>query len=457
MSTLDLAVMFPGEAINLSPPAAADAIDTLTQAIAPATLPDEWLQFLRTADGASAESFTLYAAQEIPLQTAGYKIWDAVPGAILLGTDGGGFGFAVVRGSKKTVYFQCDLAAPADATQHQYLGADATTFITLLIQSGTAGKMPKFPAPHMARPSKPKTQKKPKSGEDASNSPKVIYQTKGEVYSASWQHDGTQVIVASRDEAGMLPIETGTWKTGTAAYPPPPATFEVPPEPRAIATASDGSFDPAKASQAAAAWRTSPTERSDTPYGWRTASRDATKVAVIHAPAHHAYSGVWDVRDGRLLATLPAQQPPFHAVFAGDGTLLAIAAANTLRIYTTDGGSLIKEIPIQNVYWMRATPSGKVVIIGDQITVHDPATGQTLAQWPATGGPMNAAYAAEDQRLLIVYASGRLRLADLMTGKDLAETSAPAKLVETPALSPDGRHLLMTGYRAKKVLVWTLP
>ena len=78
------------------PPADAAALDRLRRAV-PVRLPRSYLAFLRRSDGGAGmvrgRSVKLLAAAEVHLYNDNLAVYRSMPGALLIGTDGGNCGY----------------------------------------------------------------------------------------------------------------------------------------------------------------------------------------------------------------------------------------------------------------------------------------------------------------------------------------------------------------------------
>jgi WD40 repeat protein/serine/threonine protein kinase len=170
--------------------------------------------------------------------------------------------------------------------------------------------------------------------------------------------------------------------------------------------------------------------------------------AALASSADDGTVRLWNVADGTVRHTLrhPEEAGP-HGVtcvaFSPDGTLLASASPEVVKLWNPNTGDLRRAIQV-HAYHVAFHPDRKTLLTANEAGVWfwDAATGQevtAIRSVPVAGySDNNLAFSADGRKLAIGCGDGRVRIFDAQTHKPLIEQPP---LLTAAAVSPDGRLL----------------
>jgi WD40 repeat protein len=159
----------------------------------------------------------------------------------------------------------------------------------------------------------------------------------------------------------------------------------------------------------------------------------------------------------RFVLPTPNSQPDL--AFSPDGTLLATGGyGNSVRLWRTSDGSLVRTIPTGNVEGglsVQFSPDGQLLAVGNRnafARLFDVTSGQELRVLPKPQ-THRMAFDPTGQYLAISYADGDLGLWRIADGKLLHDRSGVAEDLYHVDWSPDGKLLVTAGLKGK-ITLW---
>jgi WD40 repeat protein len=166
--------------------------------------------------------------------------------------------------------------------------------------------------------------------------------------------------------------------------------------------------------------------------------------------------GLWDVTTGRQVRRFRAGPPLALAVFSADGkALFAASPDGAILVWDLDSGRLlpVSADPSTAVRDLRFARDGKRLSgRADGFQVWDPATGREVHKLPEAPG---VSCLSPDETLLACGdKTGRIRLLDAATGREVRSWKAHGRLLWTLQFSPDGKQLISTGGWEPVIQVW---
>lgn len=170
--------------------------------------------------------------------------------------------------------------------------------------------------------------------------------------------------------------------------------------------------------------------------------------ALLASPSFDGSVGLWDVRSGGLVRSLPIAGQPCTTAFDRTGQLLAVGhLGGTVSIWLPATGELVQRIDDEEhrslgISAVTFTATGALVIVNrGLVRIWDPTEGVLRHRW-STRAPNGAALAAHPTRDLVAVADtgGDLRLID-SSGTTLGRTSGDGEVQMAAAFSPDDELL----------------
>jgi hypothetical protein len=174
----------------------------------------------------------------------------------------------------------------------------------------------------------------------------------------------------------------------------------------------------------------------------------------------------WRVADRRPVRALALKSAAFTprtvpAAFSPDGTRLAGAAEDAVRLWDSRSGQVLRRLPFpEPVRSVQFSPDGQTLLLcstGRSAQLWDVALARPKSA-PLTyrDGNIRAAAFSPDSRVVVTGCEGSALLWDAATGKRLGPPLAHLKAVTAVAFRPDGRALV-TGCADGAVLLWPVP
>jgi WD40 repeat protein len=178
---------------------------------------------------------------------------------------------------------------------------------------------------------------------------------------------------------------------------------------------------------------------------------------------------VWDVRDGRCIATFPGHCEiesfwwlcPVGAAFSPDGERIVVISGAVARVWSVKTGREVVVLEGHDSAIVRAvfSPDGTriLTVAGDGARVWDAATGVALAVLRGHGvSVIEAAYSADGTRIVTAAMGRTVRIWDAATGAGLAVLSGGRVGMECAAVSPVGGRIATWSTRGRDVGLWGL-
>ncbi len=177
---------------------------------------------------------------------------------------------------------------------------------------------------------------------------------------------------------------------------------------------------------------------------------------------------VWDVRDGRLVHTLPLKGGSYvnTLLVFGPGGRLAVALAPTgptakqagaVQVYDVDAGQELWHTPLPakaNPVGLRYTPDGGLTAVcADGAVLAWDMEGTAAPAGPARVPPQSLAVVSSDGKLLAGATGNGVHVWDVATGKETATLPSHSEAVEGLAFSADGKQLAAGGVNGT-IVVW---
>jgi len=157
---------------------------------------------------------------------------------------------------------------------------------------------------------------------------------------------------------------------------------------------------------------------------------------------------VVDAATGQAVTTVPLPRGADQiAPVAGGRVYVSSRLVNTLSVVDTEGaGSVVATIPVNQPFWIAASPDGQRVYAGteDSVLTVDTTTNAVLATVPV-GRRVRAITVAPDGGRAYVGVDETINVLDGHTGGKLGELRS-SKYVDGLAVSPNGRYLYAAGF-----------
>jgi WD40 repeat protein len=141
--------------------------------------------------------------------------------------------------------------------------------------------------------------------------------------------------------------------------------------------------------------------------------------------------------------------------FSGDGAMLASYGYDALRIWDPANGKELFRLEgvahgvLRKGASSVVSPDGKLsaeINPADTVQLKDRKTGKVIHTWCDTPYPISGVAFSPDGKRLAAAASGRVRVWDVATGKEVDPAPEHRDHIRFMALSPDGKTLVTEGY-----------
>lgn len=196
--------------------------------------------------------------------------------------------------------------------------------------------------------------------------------------------------------------------------------------------------------------------------------REVTAIAVtpdgsrVISASDDATIKVWDIAQGRLLATLSGHDGPVKAVVTDGKRVISASDDKTLRLWDLASGQVIKTLdrdyPLlgefvtpdddHTITSLGLSKDGRKLVCGakdNMIEIWDLETGARTATLDGHTAPVEAVAITPDGRAIVSGSSdGSIRLWDLASGKALSVFHKDGGRVARVAITPDGKRLVST-------------
>lgn len=167
---------------------------------------------------------------------------------------------------------------------------------------------------------------------------------------------------------------------------------------------------------------------------------------------------VWDLSNGQLVAILGNGQKITSAAFSKDATLIAVATASHIKIFSTRTGKLISAwaAPGVDVYSLEFSPDGTKLLSGDRqgnVILSEVSSGQMSERLSSGNMYYRAVFSPDGKQIASADQDGKVKIWDVASAtisKTLTGHTGVAKLI---SFSPDGR-LLATAGDDNTVRIW---
>lgn len=163
---------------------------------------------------------------------------------------------------------------------------------------------------------------------------------------------------------------------------------------------------------------------------------------VLAAATDQSSIFIWNVATGKRIRSYQHIHTTDFALSA-HGNLLAIAAHYQLEVYETDSDEEVADLPQNHQEILTAVaispqdPNLVATASATKIVLRNWRTQKEVRQWPLSGVHESLTFSPDGKQLGAVSASGRIRLWDTATGKDVIENRMPQ--VGTISMEADGK------------------
>jgi len=179
-------------------------------------------------------------------------------------------------------------------------------------------------------------------------------------------------------------------------------------------------------------------------------SRDG-KLLVVNG---HGFVKLWNVASGLNVRTLKGDYGPAH--FSPDGKKLALFSGNEIRILSLASGAEIRTIKSSgDLLSLGFSPDGKFVAgAGDVNEVWDVSTGQLAGVLEGPSNLIESSALSPDGKLLANNSDDVICLWDLANGQEARVLEGHTEIISEVAFSPDNRILASAGGNDKTIRLW---
>jgi WD40 repeat protein len=282
----------------------------------------------------------------------------------------------------------------------------------------------------------------------------------GEVYSVPFTPDGSTLLTASRDittriwdvtlagERDWLTVPGPSLRLGGVAFSPDGRTFAVPADPSGVTIreTETGDVEMELAGHDAVLW-----DLAYSPDGRLLAGSPGTGVR-FRAPENRTVP-VWDVRTGKLVASLEGHEDQVSAVeFSPDGrTVVTASFDGTLRSWDTATWRPMRESDAGgDAYGLAFSPDGRWLVAGigtyPDVRVYDAETFELRGRLEGHADYIQDLAFLGDDRVLSASGDGTVKLWDLSTLEEIMTLGGHAGPVTNVDVSPDGRLIATAGF-----------
>jgi WD40 repeat protein len=169
---------------------------------------------------------------------------------------------------------------------------------------------------------------------------------------------------------------------------------------------------------------------------------------------------LWNLSNGKIVANLGSAQTISSAAFSKDASLVAVAVASQIRVYSVATGKLvsISSAPGVDVYSLEFSPDGTKLLSGDRlgnVIVSEVSNGQVAVRLNGENMYYRAVFSPDGKQIASADQDGTIRIwqvASATISKTLIGHTGVAKLI---SFSPDGR-LLATAADDNTLRIWEL-
>ena len=165
-------------------------------------------------------------------------------------------------------------------------------------------------------------------------------------------------------------------------------------------------------------------------------------------------ASVWDLQARqRVLGPLSHPDVVIAAKYSAQGTRIATATPNSVRVWDSNDGRLLVDIPVNVPPWYNTGllwSSQHLFIVSDsRIKQFDPSTGLEISDWQVPDSNDSSCIALAQHGEFIAYATNRtVTVWDTSTHSQIGLIEHPQE-IRSIAISPDGRFLAIGGEGGK--------
>lgn len=167
---------------------------------------------------------------------------------------------------------------------------------------------------------------------------------------------------------------------------------------------------------------------------------------------------LWNLTNGQLVAFLDKAPIISSATFSKDATLVAVAAASQIKIYSTRTGKLISTLVASgvDVYSLEFSPDGTKVLSGDRqgnVIVSDVSNGRRAARLNSGNMYYRAVFSPDGKQIASADQDGKIRIWDVGSATIFRTLTGHAGVAKVISYSPDGL-LLATAADDNTMRLW---
>lgn len=161
---------------------------------------------------------------------------------------------------------------------------------------------------------------------------------------------------------------------------------------------------------------------------------------------------LWDISSGRLMQTFAgqaaSQEPSEPVAFSPDGTRVLTAGKNTLKVWDTQNGALLRSLPSghdASIATIDYSANGRNFVTSasydKNLKIWSVETGKVLRTLKDTENTVATAVSPDSKRVAVGGAGKWVKLWDLDTGRPQRTLTGHTSFVTAIAFSPDGATL----------------